>query len=293
MLITGERGTGKELVARSLHASSARRAGPFIAVNCGGIPATLIEAELFGYEKGSFTGAARSHSGLVERAHGGTLFLDEIAEMPLAMQTPLLRFMETRRFLRIGGRQECETDVRIIAATNRNPARAILERRLREDLYYRLAVFPIEVPPLRSRGADAVLLARHFLQRMNERTGMSKVFSEQSLQIVAQHQWPGNVRELKHTVERAYILAGDVLEIGDALELSADLPLSDLDGAAERAPAVRISIGSTLSEVERMVIEATLEHFAGNKRITADALGCSLKTLYNKLNGYARAAGSA
>ena len=131
MLITGERGTGKELVARSLHASSARRAGPFIAVNCGGIPATLIEAELFGYEKGSFTGAARSHSGLVERAHGGTLFLDEIAEMPLAMQTPLLRFMETRRFLRIGGRQECETDVRIIAATNRNPARAILERRLR------------------------------------------------------------------------------------------------------------------------------------------------------------------
>ena len=154
-------------------------------------------------------------------------------------------------------------------------------------------MFPIEVPPLRSRGADAVLLARHFLQRMNERTGMSKVFSEQSLQIVAQHQWPGNVRELKHTVERAYILAGDVLEIGDALELSADLPLSDLDGAAERAPAVRISIGSTLSEVERMVIEATLEHFAGNKRITADALGCSLKTLYNKLNGYARAAGSA
>jgi DNA-binding NtrC family response regulator len=287
VLITGESGTGKELVARALHQRSARCDEPFVAVNCGAIPSTLIEAELFGYEKGSFTGAVRSHSGLVERANGGTLFLDEITEMPLEMQTPLLRFIETRRFFRVGGSREIATDVRVIAATNRNPARAVAERCLREDLYYRLAVFPIDVPPLREREDDVLVLAEHFLEQLNGASGLNKVFSERSLEIAARHAWPGNVRELKHAVERAYILAGEVLELDEALV--PDLHQSQRDAASPNTPALQIAVGSRLRDVERTLIEATLEYFSGNKRETADALGCSLKTLYNKLNGYARA----
>jgi len=289
VLVTGESGTGKELVARSIHEQSLRRGRPFVAVNCGAIPATLIEAELFGFEKGSFTGAVRSHAGLVERANGGTLLLDEISEMPIEMQTPLLRFMETRRFFRVGGSQELATDVRVIAATNRNPAQAVADRRLREDLYYRLAVFPLEVPPLRDRSGDAVLLAEHFLERLNRLSGREKEFSARSLELANTHSWPGNVRELKHAVERAYILAGNVLELADALDLSPDMRMARCETSTMSQPALQIAIGSRLRDIERTVIEATLEYFAGNKRETADALGCSLKTLYNKLNGYARA----
>jgi transcriptional regulator with PAS, ATPase and Fis domain len=291
VLVTGESGTGKELVARSLHRLSRRRHGPFVPVNCGAIPATLIEAELFGYEKGSFTGAQRGHRGYVERANGGTLFLDEITEMPIQMQTPLLRFMEVRRYMRIGGTQEMHTDVRIVAATNRDPVAAVADRHLREDLYYRLAVFPIEVPPLRSREGDALLIAQAFLRQLNLAGGTSKALSAASLEAIRRHRWPGNVRELRHSVERAYILAADELEIGEALGLTAGHGGVAL--GEDHAPAVRISIGSTLEEVEREIIEATLEYFAGNKRHAASALGCSLKTLYNKLNAYARTAGHA
>jgi transcriptional regulator with PAS, ATPase and Fis domain len=259
VLVTGESGTGKELVARSLHRLSRRRHGPFVPVNCGAIPATLIEAELFGYEKGSFTGAQRGHRGYVERANGGT--------------------------------QEMHTDVRIIAATNRDPVAAVADRHLREDLYYRLAVFPIEVPPLRSREGDALLIAQAFLRQLNLAGGTSKSLSAASLEAIRRHHWPGNVRELRHAVERAYILATDELEIGEALDLTAGHGGFAL--GEDRAPAVRISIGSTLEEVEREIIEATLEYFSGNKRHAASALGCSLKTLYNKLNAYARTAGNA
>jgi len=176
VLVVGESGTGKELVAQALHAGSARATSELHAVNCGAIPATLIEAELFGYEKGSFTGATRTHDGIAARASGGTLFLDEITEMPMEMQPPLLRFLETQRYFRVGGTQELSTDVRFVAATNRSPVAAVRENRLREDLYYRIAVFPIELPPLRKRGDDVVELAELFLERMNEVSDREKRF---------------------------------------------------------------------------------------------------------------------
>ena len=177
VLISGESGSGKELVAQAIHARSARSSGPFLGINCGALPPTLIESELFGFERGSFTGAARSHAGMVERASGGTLFLDEVTEMSADMQTRLLRFLETQRFFRVGGTQEIQTDVRVVAATNRSPVQAVRDGALREDLLYRLAVFPITLAPLRERGDDVVLLADHFLGELNARNSTAKVFS--------------------------------------------------------------------------------------------------------------------
>src|SRR5580692_2213941 len=206
VLLTGESGSGKELAAQMIHECSARRGKPFIAINCGAIPAGLIEAELFGYEKGSFTGAVRGHAGVFERADGGTLLLDEITEMPLDMQTRLLRVIETRKFYRVGASLELSTDVRVIAASNRCPLQAVQSGQLREDLLYRLAVFPIELPPLRSRGNDADLLAEHFLAELNAQAGTQKRFSALSRITLRQHGWPGNVRELKNCIERAFIL---------------------------------------------------------------------------------------
>ena len=290
VLVSGESGTGKELVAQAVHAASRRATRGFRAINCGAIPATLIESELFGFEKGSFTGATRTHDGIVEQAHGGTLFLDEITEMPLEIQPPLLRFLETRKYFRVGGTQELATDVRVVAATNRTPASAVRENRLREDLYYRLAVFPIELPPLRERGEDVVQLAELFLGRLNDRAGTAKRFTARSLDAARRHAWPGNVRELKHAVECAYILADDIVDLGAALGLSAELK-AGLPSPRDEGDTLRVRIGSRLSEVERWLIEATLHRYAGNKSRTADALGCSLKTLYNKLNRYAQAAG--
>ncbi|HSD52790.1 MAG TPA: sigma-54 dependent transcriptional regulator [Burkholderiales bacterium] len=280
VLICGESGSGKELVARSIHEGSARRAGPFVAINCGALPPTLIESELFGYEKGSFTGAVGTHSGLIERAEGGTLFLDEVTEMPIDLQVRLLRFLETRSFYRIGGRQPLRSDLRVIAATNRNPGQAVRAGLLREDLLYRLAVFPIDVPPLRARGSDAVLLGRHFLEELNRAHGTAKTFSAASGAALRAHAWPGNVRELRNAVERAFILSDDVLELEPDPE--------PVQGTAAGPPELRIPIGTRLAEVERSLIEATLGHFMGNKRKTADVLGCSLKTLYNKLAAYQR-----
>jgi transcriptional regulator with PAS, ATPase and Fis domain len=291
-LVIGESGTGKELVARALHAGSARADRNFLAINCGAIPATLIEAELFGYEKGSFTGAARTHDGIAGRAAGGTLFLDEITEMPLEIQAPLLRFLETRAYFRVGGAHELHAEVRFVTATNRPPAVAIQERRLREDLYYRLAVVPIVLPPLRDRGDDVVELAELFLARMNSSAGTARRFGAGSLDAVRRHAWPGNVRELKHAVERAFILGDGAVDLCAAMCPSPAMPGGAAQEMRLRRESLHVRIGSSrLTDVERSVIEATLDHFAGNKRRAANVLGCSVKTLYNKLNRYARLAG--
>jgi DNA-binding NtrC family response regulator len=285
VLISGESGSGKELVAQAIHARSARSSGPFLGINCGALPPTLIESELFGFERGSFTGAARSHAGMVERASGGTLFLDEVTEMSADMQTRLLRFIETRRFFRVGGTQEIQTDVRVVAATNRSPVQAVRDGSLREDLLYRLAVFPITLAPLRERGDDIVLLADHFLHELNERNDTSKVYSSGSQRTLREHHWPGNVRELKNAIERAYILCEQELELQPMnIHQAADGRRS----LQEDDDGIRVPIGSTLAQAERWLIEATLAHLSGNKNRAAKTLGCSLKTLYNKLATYER-----
>ncbi|HZF16311.1 MAG TPA: sigma-54 dependent transcriptional regulator [Steroidobacteraceae bacterium] len=284
VLVTGESGSGKELVAQMIHARSARAAGPFVAINCGAIPAGLIEAELFGYEKGSFTGAGRAHAGVFERAEGGTLLLDEVTEMPLDMQTRLLRVLETRTLYRVGGATQVAIDVRVIAATNRSPASAVRDGQLREDILYRLAVFPVPVPPLRVRGDDVERLADHFLAELNKAAGSAKRFSDAARASLKAHAWPGNVRELRNCIERAFILADSVLEI-EPLLIDAGEPAKQTVIDRTR---LEIRVGSRIDDVERSLIEATLAHFEGNKRRAAETLGCSLKTLYNKLNSYCR-----
>jgi DNA-binding NtrC family response regulator len=281
VLLTGESGSGKELAARSIHECSPRSTGPFVAINCGAIPPGLIEAELFGYEKGS--GAARAHSGAFERAQGGTLLLDEVTELPLDMQTRLLRVLETRKFYRAGASTELNSDVRVIAATNRCPLQAVQSGHLREDLLYRLAVFPVDMPPLRIRGSDVELLAEHFLAELNAQARTQKRLSALARMTLKQHSWPGNVRELKNCIERAFILCDAVLE------LTPLLPGAARDGTpASNSERLSIRVGSRIHDMERSLIEATLDYFKGNKRRAADALGCSLKTLYNKLNGYSQ-----
>jgi DNA-binding NtrC family response regulator len=285
VLLTGDSGSGKELAARSIHARSARRDGPFVAINTGAIPSGLIEAELFGYEKGSFTGAVRAHAGVFERAQGGTLLLDEITEMPLDMQTRLLRVLETRKFYRVGASAELLCDIRVIAATNRCPLQAVKNGQLREDLLYRLAVFPIHMPPLRARGNDVELIAEHFLADLNARDGAQKRLSALARMTLRQHTWPGNVRELKNCIERAYILGDTTLELAPLLRSGPAIQAVEPAGERDR---LQIRIGSRIYDMERSLIEATLDYFQGNKRRAASALGCSLKTLYNKLNGYSQ-----
>lgn len=273
VFIQGESGTGKELAAEAVHRLS-DRSGPFVPVNCGGLSKELISSQLFGHEKGSFTGAAKRHAGFFERANGGTLFLDEITEMPMELQTHLLRVLETGRFLRVGGETEIPTDARLIAATNRDPAEAVREGLLREDLYFRLQVFPIVLPPLRQRQGDVGLLVQHFLSTLNRENNTEKTFSEEALRQFSSHHWPGNVRELKHTVHRAFIMAeGDVV---DALETFDDLHV-EVEG---------LSVGRSIADVEKDLILATLKQYGGNKKAAADSLGVSLKTLYNRLNEY-------
>jgi transcriptional regulator with PAS, ATPase and Fis domain len=283
VLLTGESGSGKELAAQSIHDCSLRRGGPFVAINCGAIPAGLIEAELFGYEKGSFTGAVRAHAGVFERAESGTILLDELTEMPLDMQTRLLRVLETRKFYRVGASLELSSDVRVIAATNRCPLQAVQSGRLREDLLYRVAVFPIDMPPLRNRDNDVELLAEHFLAELNAQAGTQKRLSALARVTLRQHTWPGNVRELKNCIERAFILADQTLELAPLIQSTTRTS----DPASDRE-RLDIRVGSRIYDMERSLIEATLSYFQGNKRRAADALGCSLKTLYNKLNGYSQ-----
>jgi DNA-binding NtrC family response regulator len=291
VLLTGESGSGKELAAQMIHEYSARRGKPFIAINCGAIPAGLIEAELFGYEKGSFTGAVRAHAGVFERANGGTLLLDEVTEMPLDMQTRLLRVLESRKFYRVGANTEYSSDVRVIAATNRCPLAAVQAGQLREDLLYRLAVFPIDLPPLRNRGDDVELLANHFLSELNAQAMTQKRLSAHARMTLKLHSWPGNVRELKNCIERAFILGDSVLELAPLIQNGARAEAAG--GEAGNATLVdrerlEIRVGSRIYDMERSLIEATLDYFKGNKRRAADALGCSLKTLYNKLNTYSQ-----
>jgi two-component system, NtrC family, response regulator HydG len=283
VLITGESGCGKELVARSIHAASSRADGPFIAINCGAIPDSLIEAEMFGYEKGAFTGALRTHAGVFERADGGTLFLDEITEMPADLQTRLLRVLESSAFFRVGGTREIGVDVRIVAASNRDPLHAVKIGQLREDLLYRLAVFPIHVAPLRERGTDLQLLAEHYLAELNAAGGTRKRFGPGALQRLARHRWPGNVRELHNAIERAFILCDSQVEPVPISSAAQSEPQLERDS---QGASLRIAVGSKLETVERSLIEATLTHFDGNKRRAATALGCSLRTLYNRLSSY-------
>ena len=303
VFITGESGTGKEVVARTVHDLSRRRAKPFLAVNCGAISPHLIESEIFGHEKGSFTGADRQHQGFFERASGGTLFLDEITEMPLDLQVKLLRVLETGTFMRVGSTQTLETDVRMIAATNRNPLQAVASGKLREDLLYRLNVFPIHLPALRQRSDDVPLLAEHFVQQISEREGTPKRFSAQAMQRLSRYEWPGNVRELRNVVYRAYVMALDTLIEDECLPQSHDGGPGDANGAAvsastavaagdNGAPALTVWVGTPLAEIERQVTLATLEYLGRHKEKTAATLGISLKTLYNRLKEYA-AAGAA
>ncbi|WP_280156196.1 sigma-54 dependent transcriptional regulator [Piscinibacter sp. XHJ-5] len=282
VLLTGESGSGKELAASTLHDMSPRRHAPFLAVNCGAISPNLMESELFGHEKGSFTGADREHAGLFERADGGTLFLDEITEMPLELQVKLLRVLETGSFLRVGATQLRHCNVRLIAATNREPQRAVEEGRLREDLFYRLNVFPIHLPPLRARAEDIELLAGHFLQAIARQEGVSRRVSPEVLAQWNAYAWPGNVRELRNIVHRAYVMATDTV-IVDACLPGTEHVRRSVAEHHEDPPALWVQVGMRWDEIQRQVTLATLEHFDGHHQRTCDALGISVKTLYNWL----------
>ncbi|MAL99325.1 MAG: sigma-54-dependent Fis family transcriptional regulator [Alteromonadaceae bacterium] len=279
VLLTGESGTGKEVVAQTIHELSSRRGAPFLPVNCGAISPQLIESELFGHEKGSFTGAVRDHRGFFERANGGTLFLDEITEMPVELQVKLLRVLETRFFARVGSDRELETDVRIVAATNRTPEDAVKEGFLREDLLYRLQVFPIHLPPVRDRGEDIGLLASYFLAELNRKERASKRFSEAAMEALERYHWPGNLRELKNVVYRAFIMADDVIE-------GTHFPGEIINDEKIVGPSFTVRVGSSVAEVEKNLIMATLEQCEGKKEKAAEILGVSVKTLYNRLKDY-------
>jgi len=289
VLIEGESGTGKELFARSLHALSARADAPFVAINCAAIPETLLETELFGYEKGAFTGAVARKPGKFEMAHRGTLFLDEIGDLPLSLQAKVLRALEEKRFERVGGTASLQVDVRLVAATNRGMRAAVAARRFREDLYFRLSVFPITVPPLRERPGDIPLLARFFVERicrdLKKRTlGLSDAAVEQ----LQAYRWPGNVRELQNCIERAAILADGDTILPRHLNLSFAVeeapappagPLGDLDLSGTLAEATRRAVAA----VERTKLAAAMEEHAGNKARAADQLQISFKMLTAKL----------
>jgi DNA-binding NtrC family response regulator len=282
VLVTGESGTGKELVAETIHALSRRSERPLFAVNCGAVSPNLIESELFGHEKGSFTGADRQRLGYFERAAGGTIFLDEITEMPAELQVKLLRVLEAARFLRVGGNESSEADVRISAASNRDPPEAVSRGVLREDLYYRLNVVPVALPPLRARGEDHELLAQHFLDELNRCEEHHKRWSAKALEEIRSRGWPGNVRELRNAVQRAFILADR--EIGPEAIQAINLLRDDV--ASGSGDTLEIPVASEIAAVEKRLILATLDHFRGDKKQSAQALGISLKTLYNRLKVY-------
>jgi len=306
VMVLGESGSGKELVAQAIHQLSARSRKAFVAVNCGALPENLIESELFGHERGSFTGAARTHRGCFERADGGTLFLDEVTEMPVDMQVRLLRVLETGRFCRVGGDQEIAASVRVIAASNRDLGQAVAEGRLREDLMYRLCVIPLPIPPLRDREADALMLAEMFLADLNDAHGTDKTFTHQARGRIASFSWPGNVRELKNVIHRGYVLSDDQVDV-DVPDSSQELILTRQASPMATVPSmpsinsaitvrasapsggvkdVTIRVGTSLDDAERALIMATLDSVAGSKAKAAQVLGISLKTLYNRLHAY-------
>jgi two-component system, NtrC family, response regulator AtoC len=285
VLLQGESGTGKDLIARAIHQLSPRRDRRYFAINCGAVSPQLIGTELFGHEKGSFTGATRQHRGHFERTSGGTLFLDELTEMPPDLQVQLLRVLETGAIVRIGGDTEIPVDVRLIAATNRDPQQAIAEGRLREDLYFRLMVFPIEVPPLRERAGDIARLAHGFLAELNRRHSANKQFDPDVLAALEAYPWPGNVRELRNVVQRAFILADESIDKTHLANLSASLAPTALAPTAG-TDALNLVVGTTIEDAERRLLLATLAHYEGDKPRAAEALGISLKTLYNRLKQY-------
>jgi transcriptional regulator with PAS, ATPase and Fis domain len=280
VLLSGDSGTGKEVVARFVHRASPRKSGPFIAINCAALPEQLLESELFGYERGAFTGAQQAKPGQIELAAGGVLFLDEVSEMSLSAQGKFLRVLQEREFQRLGGTRPIKANVRVIAATNRDPAIAVKENGLREDLMYRLAVFPLRAPPLREREGDRELLAQHFLTALNVQESTSKSFSKRSMETLRTWSWPGNVRELKNAIYRAFILA----------EKSVELPHPHLASRVKKAvtqgDAMSVWIGTPLADAQKQIILGTLKYCGGDKRRAAKALGVSLKTLYNRLSTY-------
>ncbi len=289
VLVVGETGTGKELVAQSIHVAS-QREGQFVAANCGSLTSELAGSELFGHEKGSFTGALRGRAGYFRRADRGTLFLDELTEMPIDLQPYFLRVLETKRALPVGGDKEWAVDVRVVAATNRSPQAAIADKALRADLYFRLSPFPIRVPPLRERVSDIPALAEYFLDEfLDERDG--RRFSEHSLNRLKAYRWPGNVRELRHVVQRACIMtdsyAGEIA-LPERFDSPFCVPASSANGVGDSGSASvgRLEPGRSIREVERELIEQTLAHCDGDKKKAAAVLGISLNTLYNRLNAY-------
>jgi DNA-binding NtrC family response regulator len=280
VLITGESGTGKELVAQTIHQLSPRASFPFVAINCAAIPETLLESEIFGHEKGAFTGAADRRQGCFELADRGTLFLDEIGEMTPTTQVKLLRVLQERRFRRLGGRNEQTVDVRVIAATNVDPLEAVQKGKLREDLYYRLNVFAISLPPLRDRREDLPLLVQAFLNEFNQRNQKSIAgVDQQAMRMLEQYAWPGNVRELRNIIERATILSA-----GTFIEPRHLPPMLSSEPQNNSHPQVALAPGTTVEEAERRLIMMTLAHTRDNKTRAAEILGISLKTLHNKLN---------
>ena len=275
VLVTGESGTGKELVARSIHQLSRRSAGPMIPVNCAALPDSLVESELFGHKKGSFTGAMADRKGLFEIASGGTLFIDEIGEMNLALQAKLLRALENRTIMPIGGSKEIEVDVRLVAATNRELHEQVQDKEFREDLYFRLKVVELTLPPLRQRKEDIPLLIRHFIDQISAETERSvKDISSGALDAMKAYSWPGNVRELRNTLEGIIVLTLD--------EIIEERHLPPHIIGAESAQAV-IQPGMTLAEIEREAIRRTLQHTDGHRTQTAELLGISVRTLQRKL----------
>jgi DNA-binding NtrC family response regulator len=290
VLITGESGTGKELVARTLHDLSPRRLKPFVAVNCAAIPETLIESEIFGHEKGAFTGAIERRAGCFELAEEGTLLLDEIGEMPVATQAKLLRVLEDRKLRRLGSKVESPVDVRVLAATNKDPEHAVAGGQLRGDLYYRLNVFNIHMPPLREHREDIPAIADAMITDMNQKHGrhVSGLDSEMLARLMA-HDWPGNVRELRNTIERAVVLCGDGQL--QPRHLPPGFGMRPARPASELPPnAIQLEVGATVDDAERMLIFKTLESTHNNKTRAAEILGISLKTLHNKLREYGTAA---
>jgi DNA-binding NtrC family response regulator len=290
VLLTGESGTGKEVVARTIHNLSPRRGARFVAINCAAIPETLLESEIFGHEKGSFTGATTSRPGCFELAHEGTLFLDEIGEMPVGLQSKLLRVLEDGRVRRIGGTSEMPVDARIIAATNVDVEERLAAGKLREDLYFRLNVFTLALPPLRERRDDTPILAHHFLQTFcAEHDKTIAGFSDLALELINQYDWPGNVRELRNVIQRAVILCHD-----DEIQPRHLPPAVRPTVRRESGPrgTLTVTVGTTLDDVEKAVILETLESCGGNKTRAASMLGITTKTLYTKLRRYGHLHGS-
>jgi two-component system response regulator HydG len=295
VLIQGESGTGKELVARAIHDGSPRHAGPFVAVNCAALPETLLESELFGYEKGAFTGAAGRKEGRFELADGGTLFLDEVADLSALTQPKILRVLQEGEFVRVGGTRTLRVDVRIVTATNQDLAQLVRDKRFREDLYYRLNVITVTTPPLRERREDIRVLAQHFLRvyaAKNNRT--LEGFSDEALGCLEAYRWPGNVRELENVVERAVVLArGGVIEVGNlpgnVTERSVTFARAEPAAGAPAVPGTvpdgvfTIRIGTPLAEIEQRVLEETLRFVKGNRTVTAKLLGIDPKTVFRKL----------